>query len=194
MVDDLGLIEYAYGLGASLFFIGYLIFEVPSNVILERVGARRWFARIMVSWGRVTLAAFYIAFPLAAYGLSYWLPTIVKGSGCRTRSTACSMSFPGQSLLSHCGPCQRSPRRPTGRPPWPADAASVKLGGVLAQQPGACWPTSRAVLGSQTDFGRTVTPRAGNIDRQVGFGFLRAARGVGIVAGCTFGKVASRMP
>ncbi len=55
MVRDLGLTEYAYGLGASLFFIGYFIFEVPSNVILERVGARLWFARIMVSWGIVTL-------------------------------------------------------------------------------------------------------------------------------------------
>ena len=56
MVGDLGLSEYSYGLGASLFFIGYFIFEVPSNVILERVGARRWFARIMVTWGLVTIA------------------------------------------------------------------------------------------------------------------------------------------
>src|SRR3981081_1966049 len=51
MAGDLGLSEYAYGLGASLFFIGYFLFEVPSNVILEKVGARRWFARIMISWG-----------------------------------------------------------------------------------------------------------------------------------------------
>ena len=55
MVGDLGLSETAYGLGASLFFIGYFLFEVPSNVILERVGARLWFARIMASWGIVTL-------------------------------------------------------------------------------------------------------------------------------------------
>src|SRR3981189_3537277 len=54
MVGDLGLSEYAYGLGASLFFIGYFLFEVPSNVILEKVGARRWIARIMVSWGIVS--------------------------------------------------------------------------------------------------------------------------------------------
>jgi sugar phosphate permease len=52
MVGDLGLSEYAYGLGASLFFIGYFFFEVPSNVIMEKVGARRWFARIMISKGR----------------------------------------------------------------------------------------------------------------------------------------------
>ena len=50
MVDDLGLSEYAYGLGASLFFIGYFLFEVPSNIFLQRVGGRVWFTRIMVSW------------------------------------------------------------------------------------------------------------------------------------------------
>jgi sugar phosphate permease len=56
MVGDLGLTETSYGLGASLFFIGYLIFELPSNLLLARAGARVWFARIMVSWGLVTLA------------------------------------------------------------------------------------------------------------------------------------------
>jgi sugar phosphate permease len=93
MVGDLGLTEYAYGLGASLFFIGYLFFEVPSNVILERVGARRWFARIMVSWGAVTVALaftqnaamFYVLrfllgaceagfFPGVLYVLTIWFP------------------------------------------------------------------------------------------------------------------------
>jgi MFS family permease len=59
MVGDLGLSEYAYGLGASLFFIGDFLFEVPSNVIMEKVGARRWFARIMISWGLVTIALAY---------------------------------------------------------------------------------------------------------------------------------------
>jgi sugar phosphate permease len=56
MVADLGVSEAAYGLGASLFFIGYLLFEIPSNLILHKVGARRWFARIMLSWGAVTMA------------------------------------------------------------------------------------------------------------------------------------------
>ncbi|ACB96443.1 MFS transporter [Beijerinckia indica] len=55
MVGDLGFSEYIYGLGASLFFIGYFLFEVPSNIILVKVGARRWFTRIMLSWGLVTL-------------------------------------------------------------------------------------------------------------------------------------------
>src|ERR671929_2100863 len=93
MVGDLGLSEYAYGLGASLFFIGYFLFEVPSNVIMEKVGARRWFARIMISWGLVTLALaftqntamFYILrfllgaceagfFPGVLYLLTLWFP------------------------------------------------------------------------------------------------------------------------
>jgi sugar phosphate permease len=56
MVHALGLTEAAYGLGASLFFIGYFLFEAPSNLILARVGARVWFARIMFTWGLVTLA------------------------------------------------------------------------------------------------------------------------------------------
>ena len=47
----LDLSDTAYGLGASLFVIGYVIFEVPSNLLLYRVGARRWIARIMISWG-----------------------------------------------------------------------------------------------------------------------------------------------
>ncbi len=55
MVGSLGLSETAYGLGASLFFLGYFLFEVPANVFLERVGARIWFARIMITWGIVTV-------------------------------------------------------------------------------------------------------------------------------------------
>ena len=59
MVGDLGLSEYAYGLGASLFFIGYFLFEVPSNVIMEKVGARRWFARITLKTTTRALAGHY---------------------------------------------------------------------------------------------------------------------------------------
>ena len=93
MVADLGISEGVYGLGASLFFLGYFLFEVPSNLILGRVGARRWFARIMVSWGCVTVALaftssvtmFYILrfllgaceagfFPGVLYLLTLWVP------------------------------------------------------------------------------------------------------------------------
>ena len=79
MVGDLGLSESAYGLGASLFFIGYLLFEVPSNVLLERVGARRWFARIMVSWGAVTIALAYTQNATMFYALRFLLGVCEAG-------------------------------------------------------------------------------------------------------------------
>jgi ACS family tartrate transporter-like MFS transporter len=56
MNRELELSESIFGLGAGLFFLGYSIFEVPSNLILERVGARLWIARIMISWGVVAMA------------------------------------------------------------------------------------------------------------------------------------------
>lgn len=49
-----------YGLGAGIFFIGYFIFEVPSNLILQRVGARVWIARIMIVWGIVSMAFMFL--------------------------------------------------------------------------------------------------------------------------------------
>ena len=51
MQSDLQFSEAAFGLGAGLFFVGYILFEVPSNLVLDRVGARAWLARIMISWG-----------------------------------------------------------------------------------------------------------------------------------------------
>ena len=56
---DLGLSDAAFGLGAGLFFLGYCLFEVPSNLILERVGARRWIARIMIGWGIASMAMMF---------------------------------------------------------------------------------------------------------------------------------------
>jgi MFS family permease len=56
MAGDLGYSDAVYGFGAGIFFIGYFIFEVPSNVILERVGARVWIARIMITWGIISSA------------------------------------------------------------------------------------------------------------------------------------------
>jgi MFS transporter, ACS family, tartrate transporter len=54
MNPDLGITAYMYGLGAGIFFLGYALFEVPSNLILEKVGARRWIARIMLTWGIIS--------------------------------------------------------------------------------------------------------------------------------------------
>ncbi len=56
MASDLQFSDAIYGFGAGIFFIGYFIFEVPSNVILERVGARVWIARIMITWGLISAA------------------------------------------------------------------------------------------------------------------------------------------
>ena len=60
MNKDLGLSASAYGLGAGIFFLAYAVFEVPSNLLLARFGARRWIARIMVSWGIMSGAMAFI--------------------------------------------------------------------------------------------------------------------------------------
>src|ERR1700752_1086446 len=60
MNKDLGFSAFTYGLGAGVFFLGYFIFEVPSNLILERVGARRWIARIMISWGVIAASFAFV--------------------------------------------------------------------------------------------------------------------------------------
>jgi MFS family permease len=70
MNQALGFSEAAFGLGAGLFFIAYFLFEVPSNIFLERVGARVWIARIMISWGIVSGAFAFIPSIAAATGVS----------------------------------------------------------------------------------------------------------------------------
>src|SRR6476646_7103920 len=56
MNRDLGLTPAQFGVGAGLFFIGYFLFEIPSNLIMQRVGARVWIARIMITWGLISMA------------------------------------------------------------------------------------------------------------------------------------------
>ncbi|PIJ50342.1 hypothetical protein BL250_12615 [Erwinia sp. OLTSP20] len=60
MREDIGLSATAFGLGSGIFFISYFIFEVPSNLMLERVGARRWIARIMISWGLLSACTAFV--------------------------------------------------------------------------------------------------------------------------------------
>jgi len=55
MNEDLGFNEAVYGLGAGIFFIDYFLFEVPSNLMLERIGAQAWIARIMITWAIVSM-------------------------------------------------------------------------------------------------------------------------------------------
>jgi MFS transporter, ACS family, tartrate transporter len=93
MNEDLGFSPSVYGLGAGIFFVGYILFEVPSNLALQRFGARIWIARIMISWGIVATAmalvhdeaSFYVLrlllgiaeagfFPGIILYLTYWFP------------------------------------------------------------------------------------------------------------------------
>ncbi|WP_052866519.1 MFS transporter [Streptomyces niger] len=79
MSDDLGFSEAAYGLGAGLFFIGYFLFEVPSNLMLQRVGARTWIARIMITWGLVSAAFMFITNEATFYALRFLLGAAEAG-------------------------------------------------------------------------------------------------------------------
>ena len=79
MVESLSLSETAYGLGASLFFIGYLLFEVPGNIILHRVGARLWFARIMLTWGFITVLMAFTTSATMFYILRFLLGAAEAG-------------------------------------------------------------------------------------------------------------------
>lgn len=103
--DVPGLSESAYGFGAGLFFFGYFFFEVPSNILMEKLGARLWIARIMISWGIISSAMLFVNstalfylfrfilgfaeagfFPGIILYLTYWFP-----SGLRSRAIALFM-------------------------------------------------------------------------------------------------------
>ena len=73
MNRDLGFSAYVYGLGAGAFFWGYFLLEVPSNLILERVGARRWIARIMITWGMVSACFAFVQGPITFFTLRFLL-------------------------------------------------------------------------------------------------------------------------
>ncbi|CAM4214751.1 MFS transporter [Bordetella tumbae] len=79
MLDDLNMSEAVYGLGAGIFFVGYLMFEVPSNLILLRVGARRWIARIMVTWGLISAAMMFVTTPTMFYVMRFLLGVAEAG-------------------------------------------------------------------------------------------------------------------
>jgi ACS family tartrate transporter-like MFS transporter len=106
MNADLGFSSAAFGFGSGVFFLGYCLFEVPSNLVLHRVGARRWISRIMISWGVISAAmmfvrttpTFYVLrfllgaaeagfFPGVVYYLSHWYP-----EGQRARAIAAFMT------------------------------------------------------------------------------------------------------
>ena len=73
MLSDLRFSETVYGIGAGMFFIGYFLFEVPSNLLLHRIGARVWIGRIMITWGLVSAAFMFIRTPASFYILRFIL-------------------------------------------------------------------------------------------------------------------------
>ena len=107
MNADLGFSSATFGLGSGIFFLGYCLFEIPSNIILERVGARLWIARIMVTWGLISAglmlvrapSLFYMLrfllgaaeagfFPGVIYYLSLWYPTAQRARAIAAFMTA----------------------------------------------------------------------------------------------------------
>src|SRR5439155_92322 len=111
MASDHRFSSAAFGFGSGVFFLGYCLFEVPSNLILHRVGARRWIARIMMSWGAISVAimfvrttpTFYILrfllgaaeagfFPGVVYYLSHWYPEAQRARAIATFMTAVPVS------------------------------------------------------------------------------------------------------
>ncbi|NGZ86213.1 MFS transporter [Duganella aceris] len=79
MMSDLGFSEAVYGLGAGVFFVGYLAFEVPSNLIMLKVGARVWIARIMVTWGLISCSMIFVTTPTSFYILRFLLGVAEAG-------------------------------------------------------------------------------------------------------------------
>ena len=73
MSQDLGFSETVFGLGAGVFFVGYFLFEVPSNILLHRVGARVWIARIMITWGLLSAAFIWVQTPTTFYVMRFLL-------------------------------------------------------------------------------------------------------------------------
>src|SRR6478736_6289292 len=115
MAPAIGLTEAMFGFGAGIFFIGYCLVEIPSNMILHRVGARLWLSRIMIVWGLITAATMFISTPMQFYiirfvlgvaeagyypgallFMTYWFPA-------RLRSQAAATMILGASLAAIIG-------------------------------------------------------------------------------------------
>ena len=79
MRADLGIGDAAYGFGAGIFYIGYALCEVPSNLILARVGARFWIARIMITWGLVSAGMMFVQGPTSFYTMRFLLGVAEAG-------------------------------------------------------------------------------------------------------------------
>ncbi|MGV7033523.1 MFS transporter [Methylobacterium symbioticum] len=79
MNKDIGLSQAMFGIGGGLFFVAYVLFEVPSNLAMERVGARIWIARIMITWGLVGIAMAFVVGPYSFYAARFLLGAAEAG-------------------------------------------------------------------------------------------------------------------
>jgi D-galactonate transporter len=119
MKGDLGFNDAVYGLGAGIFFLGYFAFEIPSNLILERIGARLTFTRIMICWGIVSACTAFVSAPWQLYVMRFLLGAFEAGF------------FPGIVLyLTYWFPAERR----AGVVSWifVAVALAGMIGGVLS--------------------------------------------------------------
>lgn len=79
MSNDLSFSETVYGFGAGLLFISYSLFAVPSNLALQRIGARRWIAILMIAWGILSTCMFMVTTPIEFYVLRFLLGAAEAG-------------------------------------------------------------------------------------------------------------------
>ena len=117
--NDLGFSDTIFGLGAGIFSLGYVIFGIPSNILLERFGARRWLAAIMIAWGLLSASmmfidgasSFYVMrfllgvaeagfFPGIVLYLTWWFPEADRGRTLALFMTAISASYVAGGPLS----------------------------------------------------------------------------------------------
>lgn len=115
MNADLGLSASMYGLGVGMFYISYIIFEIPSNVIMTKVGARVWIARIMITWGIVSAGMSLVQTPTQLYVMRFLLgmaeagftPGIIYYISCwfpkSNRARAMSFFYMGSVMASIIG-------------------------------------------------------------------------------------------
>jgi len=100
MSVELGFSDRVYGLGVGMFFIGYVFLEIPGALIVERWSARKWLARIMISWGIATVFSAFVRTPAQFYTARFSLESQRR------------VSFPGSSSTSHTGSDKRiGPKR-----------------------------------------------------------------------------------
>jgi MFS transporter, ACS family, tartrate transporter len=130
MRQQLGFTDAVYGLGAGMFFAGYFFFQVPSNLALQRVGARRWIALLMVLWGVISASMVFVCGPRSFYGLRFLLGVAEAGF------------FPGVILyLTNWFPAQARARTVA------RFMSAAPLSGVIGG------PLSGALLGLHLKFG-----------------------------------------